>query len=108
MLDAAVIMMQQYSAAAAFSVQMPQNGNQTASAEPDTTNPTANNPPTENVANGTTHANVSSTSSSTKAADLNKSNMASSSTAEPQAVSHEEELRRRRLQKFQHPQEQEQ
>lgn len=97
MLDAAVIMMQQYSAAAAASVQVPQAAAEAAPAA-------GASQPTENVSNGTAHANPNASaaecSTAKEAVDV------ANGSAEDQPVSQEEELRRRRLQKFQQPQEQ--
>lgn len=104
MLDAAVIMMQQYSAAAALSVQVPRNdGTETASP----TSPPANassSQSTENISNGAAHANPTTTFTATVKTTENITTTSVSGEAQP--MGQDEELRRRRLQKFQQPQEQ--
>lgn len=104
MLDAAVIMMQQYSAAAALSVQVPRNdGTETVSP----TFPPANassSQSTENISNGDAHTKP--TTAITATVKTTENITSTSVSAEAQSFGPDEELRRRRLQKFQQPQEQ--
>ncbi|XP_044264833.1 E3 ubiquitin-protein ligase synoviolin A [Tribolium madens] len=106
MLDAAVVMMQQYSAAAALSSQTPsgepQPGPSTSGTSPTCNGTTPKSPinlPTSSVINNNVESDsVASTSTSNETP--------SETTTESVALTPEEEVRRRRLQKFQQAAEQ--
>lgn len=111
MLDTAVVMMQQYSAAAALSLQVPQNGGAEATvpSQPSNANSSEAN---GNVSSETVHPNDSTVSNSTvKQTESNASTLSGCSStdgnaAAAAAASQDQELRRRRLQKFEQAQEQ--
>ncbi|KAK4885703.1 hypothetical protein RN001_001974 [Aquatica leii] len=109
MLDAAVLMMNQYTLSIATSSTMPSPVPQTST---ETTNGNAEPTATSNSSKETEEPNDNSSSSGSSASvgSSNASNHASVSLTETDStvISPEEELRRRRLQRFQQPVEQQQ
>lgn len=113
MLDTAVIMMQQYSAAAALSVPVPENASQSSNSN----NHNAPAPPaSESQANGNSKTSqstssggdgqfasktVSSSSEPNHSTSLNNDQHVPNASTSETGITPEEEVRRRRLQKFQ-------